>query len=130
MLEIRAPTRTQESVPADLCEGPWQHVREKAREKAVDGQGERACGMRPSVRILKCDAAVRKALQAAIREGDAIDIARQVQRRVLARPDRFHVHRPAPLPDASIRPYEQPGAGQCISHLRAKVWLDASFICA
>lgn len=119
-LEILAAARTQEAVPPDFREAARQHVLEKPGEERVDREGDRSRLVSAPMRVPEGDTAVGEALEPLIREGDAIDIAREIEHRVVARADLLHVHRPPSLPHAGIDLVLDPSAGKRVTHRRAK----------
>src|SRR5881628_649025 len=93
---------------------------QKSSQEDVDREGERARRVRPSVRVLKRDLAIADAFESFIRERDAIDIAREVERRVAAVPNWLNMDRPAALPDAGVDVRDDSSACQRIAHLRSE----------
>ena len=101
-LEGGAPAGTQEAVPADLRETARQDVLEKAREKTVNGQRDGARLVGGRARVPKGDTPVGKAGEPLIRQGHAIDVAREIERRLRAGANLLHVDGPPAPPDAWI----------------------------
>ena len=93
---------------------------QKSSEEHLDRERERAWRVRPSVRVLKGDLALAEACEALIGERDAIDIAREIQRRVPSVTNWLNMDGPAPVPHARVDSRDNTGAGQRVVHLRSE----------
>jgi len=118
--ERGAPAGAQEAVPADLREPARQDVLEKAREKTVNRQrhGARLAGGR--VRVPKGDAPVGEAGEPLIGQPDAIDVAREIERRLCARADLLDMDGPPTSPDARVDGGCHARAPKRAPHVRAE----------
>lgn len=98
-LEIGPAAGAQEAIVADLGEAAREDVLEEARDEDVDREGQAAGWVSARVRVGEGDAAMREAFETLVGEGDAIDIAREIEGGVLAAPDGLDVDGPGTLPD-------------------------------
>ena len=121
VLEIRATGGTEEPVVADLGEAPRKHVFENARDERVHRERQPSGLVRARVGVAEGDATVREGLNSMIGEGDVIDIAGEIARRVLPAPDLLDVHGPRARPHGGIERAKQLGPLKGRAHLCAKV---------
>lgn len=119
-LERGAPAGAQEAVPADLRKPARQDVLEKACEKTVNRQRDGACLVGGRVRVPKRDSAVGEAGEPLISQPDAINVAREIERRLCARADLLNMDRPPSSPDARIDGGRQASALKHALHVRAE----------
>ena len=119
-LEIRAARGTQEAIVPDLGEATGEDVLEESRDERVHREGETSGLVRARVGVAEGDPALVESVQAVVGERDAVDVAREIERGLLAAADRLEVDRPGFLPHARIDRAAQSRTGQRIAHLRAK----------
>ena len=100
--EIRATGGTEEPVIADFREAPREHVFEKALDERVHRERQPSGLVGARVRVAEGDATVREGFDPVIGEGDVIDVAREIARRVRSAPDLLDVHGPRACPHGGI----------------------------
>ncbi|MCI0435224.1 MAG: hypothetical protein L0271_16525 [Gemmatimonadetes bacterium] len=119
-LEFFVMAGAEQTIGADSGEAAREHVEQEAVEEVVDRERHAAGFVGPGVSIAEGDLAVGEAFNAVIAERDAIDVAREVQRGVLAPANRLDVHDPASAPDRGIQRSSEAGAQQSIAQLGAE----------
>jgi hypothetical protein len=119
-LEILATGRTQQAVGADLGEAAREDVLEKARDEDIDRQCHALALVSARVRVSEGDVVVFEAFEAVVGKGHAVDVAREVERGLLAAADLLDMDDPRPLPCGGIEITIQAGASHGIPHLGAE----------
>jgi len=106
-VEIGAATGTQQAVGSDLGEAARQDMLKKPVQESVHGQRDAAGRAGPRVGMVKRDVTVSKPVDPLIGERHAIDVAREIERGVLAIPDLVDMDGPAPTPHAQVDRVEE-----------------------
>lgn len=92
VLQLLALTGAQEPIPADFCEATREHVLEESRKEGVRRERHRSRLVSARMGIVESDTTAAEPVESLIGEGDAIHVAREIERRVLTTADLVHVH--------------------------------------
>ena len=103
-LEALAGGGAKEAVVADLGESAGKDVLEEAGDEVLDRERHAAGLVGSGVGVAESDPAVLEAFDAVVGEGDAVDVAREVEGGALAVADLLDVDNPrgVPVPEVGI----------------------------
>jgi len=121
-LEVLAGGGAEETVVADLGEAAGKDVLEEAGDEVLDEESHAAALVGSGVGVAESDPAVLEAFDAVVGEGDAVDVAREVEGRALAVADLLDVGDPGCVlvPEVGIGFLFEAGTYEGVSQLGAK----------